>query len=160
MTINQAVTSAKRILEKHTELKNWKVTTNKRKRAFGVCNYTYRQIELSEYKVPDMTDAAILDTIAHEIAHALTPGHNHDRIWQLKCIELGGDGKRVHGAEKFKGGEEGMRIAQEKQAKYTLVCPVCGAKYFLNRKPSNSKSCGKHGRGYNEMYKLTVTQNY
>jgi len=160
MTINQAITLAKKIISNHSELRYWKVTTNRRKATFGVCDYTRRQIELSEYKVPVMTDEAIFDTIVHEIAHALTPGHNHDRVWKAKCIELGGDGKRCHGAEKFKGGVEGMKIAMEKVAKYTLTCPVCGNKVYKNRRPRVSSSCGQHGRRYDEMYKFIVVQNY
>ena len=161
MTINQAITIAKKVLSEHTELRYWSVTTNKRKTSFGTCSYTKKEIQLSEYKLPVMTDAGIKDTIFHEIAHALCPGHHHDRVWKMKCIELGGDGKSRHGAEKFKGGEEGMRIAAEKIAKYTLTCPVCGAVYYKNRRPANSSSCGKHGRRcYDPKYKLILTQNY
>ena len=94
MTLNQAITLAKKLLSKYPELKGWSVSTNMRKRAFGVCDYRNRLIELSAILVPAMTDEAIQDTIVHEIAHALTPGHNHDYVWKQKCIELGGDGKQ------------------------------------------------------------------
>jgi hypothetical protein len=39
------------------------------------------------------------DTILHEIAHALTPGHNHDSVWRAKSIEIGCDGKRCYGSD-------------------------------------------------------------
>lgn len=160
MTINQALILAKKLMNIHNELRYWNVTCNKRKRAFGVCNYTKKQIELSALLIPVMTDEAIKDTIIHEIAHALTPGHNHDRIWKSKCIELGGNGQRCGGSDKYKDGEKGRIIAQEKIAKYTLTCPVCGKTYHKNRKPTHALSCGEHGRGFDLKYKLVVTQNY
>jgi len=161
MTINQAITLTKNLLKNHSELKNWTVTTNRRKRAFGCCDYTDKQIELSQYLVPLMTDWAIKDTILHEIAHALTPIHNHDKVWKAKCIELGGDGKRCHGAEKYKDGEEGRAKSLKKIVKYTLTCPVCGATYHKCRKPLHPSSCSNHGsRVYNVAYKLVLTQNY
>ena len=160
MTLNQAITLAKKLLSKYPELKGWSDSTNMRKRAFGVCDYRNRLIELSAILVPAMTDEAIQDTIVHEIAHALTPGHNHDYVWKQKCIELGGDGKRCHGSEKYTDGKVGQAIIMDKIAKYTLTCPVCGEKYHLHRKPTRTKCCGKHGGGYNEKYKLVLTQNF
>lgn len=160
MTINQAITLAKKLLSKHIELKGWTVTINYRKRAFGVCNYRKNQIELSSHLIPVMTNEAIEDTIIHEIAHALTKGHGHDRVWKAKCIELGGNGQRLGGVDKYQGGAEGRDLALQKLAKYTLTCPECGAKYHLNRKPNSARSCGKHGRKFNPLYKLVLTQNY
>lgn len=31
----------------------------------------------------------LLDTLLHEIAHALTPGDGHGKLWQAKAMELG-----------------------------------------------------------------------
>lgn len=160
MTITEAIKLAEKTLKKHKELSNWTVTTNRRKKAFGVCNYTLKQIELSVHLVPVMTNEGILDTIVHEIAHALTPRHNHDRVWKAKCIELGGDGKRCHGAEKYKNGEEGRKVTLEKISKYTLTCPVCGKTYHKVRKPTSAKACGMHGRSFKLEYKLILTQNF
>lgn len=161
MTINQAITLAYSIIKNHSELKGWTVTFNNRKRAFGVCNYSKLQIELSSILVPVMTDEAILDTIIHEIAHALTRGHNHDRVWQAKCIELGGNGQRCGGPDKYKDGKVGQLIIQEKLAKYTLSCPCCDNKSHKNRKPTKSYSCNNHGdRFFNPKYKMILTQNY
>jgi len=159
MTIHQAISLAQNLLNDYTELKHWSVSTNKRKRAFGVCNYTHQKIELSEFLIPHMTDEAIKDTIIHEIAHALTRGHNHDYVWRRKCIELGGNGHRVGGDEKYKNASESRQII-EKSAKYTLTCPVCGDSHGQHRKSKRSSSCGKCSRYYNEKYKFIVTQNY
>jgi len=161
MTINQALSLAKKMMNNYTELRYWSVNFNRRKRAFGICDYSKNQIELSAILVPVMTDSAIMDTIIHEIAHALTPGNGHNKVWQMKCIELGGDGKRCGGSDKYTDGVVGQQILQEKLAKYTLVCPVCGKKSHKSRKPTRAVSCGSHNSHvYNPLYKMIVTQNF
>ena len=106
-----------------------------------------------------MSDKSIFDTIVHEIAHALTKGDGHGYFWRKKCIELGGDGQRVGGSDKFENGNLGKIEFRKTTSKYTLTCPVCDEKSYVNRIPKRACSCGKHGRGYNPMYKLVVTQN-
>lgn len=157
MTINQAVTLAKNLLEKHIELRGWRVTTNRRKSAFGLCSYTKKEIQLSSFLIPECTEQGIIDTILHEIAHALTPGHHHDNVWKRKCLELGGNGERVGSDTKYK--KDRVDVL-EKLQKYTLTCPVCGEKYYVGRLLKGDRFCGKHGKGFNPMYKLIVTQNY
>ena len=160
MTINQALTLTRKMMNDYPELRYWKVTHNNRKKSFGLCNYTDSVIQLSSHLVPVMTDEAVKDTIIHEIAHALCPCHHHDNVWKEKCIELGGNGQRCGGSDKYKDGVKGHKIVQEQLAKYTLTCPVCDQKYHLNRRPAVSKSCGMHGRGFNPEYRLVLTQNY
>jgi len=159
MTTTDSVFLAKELISKYDELKRWEVSLNRRKRSFGVCNYTDEQIQLSSVLIPEMTDKAIFETIIHEIAHALTRGHGHDYVWRRKCIELGGDGERVGNHNKFENGKLGEIEYRKKMSKYTLTCPVCGEQSYVNRLPKRACSCGKHGRGYNPMYKMIVSQN-
>jgi predicted SprT family Zn-dependent metalloprotease len=49
-------------------------------------------IGLSVLLLPYCKPKEITNTILHEIAHALTPGHKHDYVWRQKFIEIGGDG--------------------------------------------------------------------
>ena len=161
MTINQVLALATELKNKHSELLSWTISFNKRKRAFGVCNYGKREISISSILIPFMTDSAIKDTIIHEIAHALTKGHDHDKVLKRKCIELGGTGDRLGGSNKFEGGDSSRLEFNEKNSKYTLTCPTCGCKSYINRMPKHSQSCGKHGdRRYNPIHKLILTQNY
>lgn len=158
MTINQAVKLAKKILDKHPELKMWSVTLNKRKSSFGVCNYKNKEIQLSSITIPVMSDEGIEDTIIHEIAHALTPGQHHNNVWKRKCIELGGSGKRLGGTEKYKDGIEGHIASKESISKYKLTCPCCGNTGYMIRLPKRPGSCGKCSRVYNPKYEFIVTK--
>lgn len=161
MTTNQILSLATELKNKHFELLNWNISFNRRKSAFGVCNYFKKEISLSIVLTPLMTENAIQDTIIHEIAHALTKGHNHDNVWQRKCIELGGTGERIGDSSKFDGGKNSCLEFHKKNAKYTLTCPTCGSKSYVNRIPKHSQSCGKHGdRCYNPIHKMELTQNY
>lgn len=68
----------------------WTFRWNGRIRAAGLCNYTYRTIELSRVLSPKRANADILDTIRHEIAHALAPrGAHHGREWREIARSLG-----------------------------------------------------------------------
>ena len=40
--------------------------------------------------------STVKDTVLHEIAHALTPGHHHDKVWKAKCVELGATPERCY----------------------------------------------------------------
>lgn len=159
MNINQAILRAKSLMLKYPELRYWSVTSNNRKRSFGLCSYTKLEIQLSKILVPLMSDKAIDETIIHEIAHALTRGHGHDSVWKSKCIELGGNGKRCGGDEKYEEVKE-AKIVLQKLSKYTLTCPVCGSVHNRNRYPKRKISCANHGPKYNEKYQFIITQNY
>jgi hypothetical protein len=54
MTLTQAVVLAKKLISQHKDLKSWNVVLNRRKRAFGVCSYTKKQIQLSSKIIKNM----------------------------------------------------------------------------------------------------------
>ena len=59
----------------------------------GLCSYMEKTIYLSSYFLQGAscnyfkTKKALM----HEVAHALTPGHGHDKVWKQMCRKLGGD---------------------------------------------------------------------
>jgi hypothetical protein len=79
------------------ELKDFKLKIDKRGKTYlGQCNHTKKIISITHNYLNTPEDLPIeeyLDTINHEVAHALTRGHKHDKVWKDKCIELGGNGK-------------------------------------------------------------------
>ena len=52
--------------------------------AYGICYYDSRTIIVRRNETAPM----ILDTIAHEVAHAQLPGRAHDGIWQALYTQL------------------------------------------------------------------------
>ena len=81
-------------------LTGWRFTTDNAKRRAGVCKYRERVISLSSYLMDQRSYEDTLNTITHEVAHAIVgAGHDHDYVWARKHREVGGDGKR--GLESF-----------------------------------------------------------
>lgn len=81
---------AKSIMAKHG-LSHWSFKINGRlKRTLGCCHYSKQEIQLRRKHVEEDTYDCILDTLMHEIAHALVGyGAGHGPVWQRKAIELG-----------------------------------------------------------------------
>jgi hypothetical protein len=75
-------------------LQGWRCVFISARRKAGHCNYQRREIALSLPLMAQRTWDDTHKTIIHEIAHALTPGHQHDHVWAAKDIELGGRGTR------------------------------------------------------------------
>lgn len=74
-------------------LNDWKVklALNQNDPYLGLCVYKDKTIMLNMHHIDIHHDKDIINTIKHEVAHALTPGHGHDSVWQQKAIEVGCD---------------------------------------------------------------------
>jgi len=112
-TVSGAATAARTNTEKRLRiardemnrhgLQDWDLRINRRlKRVMGRCVVLFnrqsgeivdRYIELSAEHMELDTDADVLVTIRHEIAHALA-GFSHNDVWKTKCEEIGGIGMR------------------------------------------------------------------
>jgi predicted SprT family Zn-dependent metalloprotease len=66
-----------------------------RKRTLGLCNYSKKQILLSEDYVFNNNVELVKDTILHELAHAFSyhiygsRGHGHNQYWRSVCVQIG-----------------------------------------------------------------------
>ncbi len=81
-----------------TYLPGWGLRWSSRaKDQAGQCDYTAREIQLSGLLMSLWEPEQQRDTVLHEIAHALTPGHKHDRVWQAMCVRVGADPSRTWG---------------------------------------------------------------
>lgn len=94
MDIKRAEIIAKDLIGYH--LKDFYFSFCEAKTFFGFCNNTKKIIELSGPLVELNQEADVIDTIIHEIAHGLTPGQKHNKIWKQKAIDLGDDGARCY----------------------------------------------------------------
>ena len=79
-------------LNKHG-LTDWHVRLNQNpeSRFLGLCSYKDKCIILSAHHIDIHPDPDVINTILHEVAHALCPGHAHDWVWADKAREIGCD---------------------------------------------------------------------
>jgi len=71
-------------------LAGWSFGLTQAKRRLGVCNYRRKRIEIGEYYALHNPDEAVLDTLLHEIAHALAgPEAGHGPAWKAIAVRIG-----------------------------------------------------------------------
>lgn len=134
--------------------KGWCFEFNRRKTAYGMCYSRRKIIYLSKVLTLLVTEEACLNTIIHEIAHALTPGHHHDAVWRAKFLSMGGNGKRcgasVHSLP--------IHTLAKPFFKFKGQCPTC--KKVIQRNRRTNVSCGKCSNGtYNTTHRIVYTLN-
>ncbi len=141
MDTHVALNLARTELERWPELDGWRITLSSRmNRALGKCFYRTRTIQLSLAHVRLNDAVAVRDTVLHEIAHALTPGHGHDRVWKAMARKVGAKPVRCDTTSALPPG------------KWVAVCPSCRRRFDLFRKPKSGRmrwcrACGpKNGQ--------------
>lgn len=78
-------------------LSDWRVEFDNAKRRLGLCKYRSRVIGFSRHFLAAATAEQVRQTCLHEVAHALTPGCHHDRIWLRVARQRGYTGGRTCG---------------------------------------------------------------
>lgn len=151
MELIEAQKIANNLMAKHGIIeKGWRFEFDNAKRRFGCCNYTHKKITLSRHLVSLNEESQVKDTILHEIAHALTPGHHHDYIWRMKAVEIGCNGERCYKSKNVTTPE----------SKYVAICVGCGVTHKKHKKTTRSYSCQHCSGGrYNPSFKLDYRLN-
>jgi predicted SprT family Zn-dependent metalloprotease len=126
MNIQKAEMIAIDLMEFHgLELQGWHFEWMRAKGKLGMCNHWLKTIYLSTPITSLNDEAQVLNTILHEIAHALVGSTNgHNGVWRRKAVEIGCDGKRT-------GPIDYQRLAKWK---YTANC---GKVFYTNRRLQN-----------------------
>ena len=127
-------------LYKHGLLEHgWKFRWHNKKVALGTCSYNRKLIYLAEWYVELNDKDEVMDTILHEIAHALayhrhgSAGRGHGRIWKSICREIGAKPERCSKDKLNK---------PKNHHKYVDTC--CGVTYKRHRLRKNARySCPK-----------------
>src|SRR3954467_7144541 len=75
---------------KKNGLHGWTFGLSKAKRRLGVCKYRAKRIEIAAYYARHSPEESVLDTLRHEIAHALAgPAAKYGPKWKAVAIRLG-----------------------------------------------------------------------
>lgn len=127
MNLREAQRNAIALMELHgLNAKGWTFQFNRRKTAFGACNYVKRTIELSAFLTETGTPEQVRNTVLHEIAHAMAgKAEEHGPRWKAIHRSIGGNGrsKSVGSAEQFTA----MRY------KWRATCSRCDRKWHRHK---------------------------
>lgn len=122
---------------------------------FGRCEYSRKRIVLSETltRLNAENEEEIVDTILHEIAHALA-GHRagHGWQWQEKARLVGARPQRTYDSKKV----------AVPAYKWTGTCPSCGKEIHRRTlfKEARTMSCGRCSGGtWNAAFVLEWKEN-
>lgn len=142
MDIYKALSEARTLMNAHglTD-RGWTLKVDRAKARAGRCNYSTRTISLSATLIRIRDESAVHNTILHEIAHALTPGHHHDAVWRRQHVALGGNGQRctdgTTAPARYIGtcpkGHTSKRHRFSKAIKLGTSCGVCNPARFDER---------------------------
>ena len=94
MTLSEIDTLGNQLLQEHKDNSGlepgWKFGFDLAPARGGVCRDTEKQITLSVTYCLKASEAEIVDTILHEIAHAIVgPQHGHDAVWKAAAQRSG-----------------------------------------------------------------------
>ena len=139
MRIDLAISLVEFTLENFPRLidAGWRVTTTKKaRRRLGLCDYTKKQLILSEAFILNNDYPVVEEVGKHEIAHALAPNHQHDNVWKAQARLLGIEPRRCY------------TDASMPLGKWLAVCPKCAKVYSMFRQPKLNQTrwcriCGK-----------------
>jgi predicted SprT family Zn-dependent metalloprotease len=126
---------AREMMREHL-LVGWTFKFDTATKRFGVCRYGRREIGMSRRLTLANDEAQALDTVLHEIAHALVgPGHGHGPVWKAKAREIGARPKACVAST------EVVLVG-----KYKAYCAFCGPQHLTaqDRRPARELLCSKH----------------
>ena len=118
------------LLIKHN-LKDWSFGYDNSKKITsrcGLCDHVNKRISITVTHAKKARYDVVKNTILHEIAHALTVGHGHDKIFKKKCLEIGAAPETYM-----------LNVSMDKM--YKGVCPTCGHELISYKKKSNCSKC-------------------
>lgn len=135
MSVDKAAATAvaESILAEHLP-REWRFAWDNAVRRFGACHYTKRLITISWPLASRNTAEEFVDTVKHEVAHALA-GHaaGHGPKWKAVARAIGAEPTRCYGTH-----------VQQPPHRHEAQC-VCGITFKRVRRPSGVRCCGKCG---------------
>jgi len=145
MNTQTAIDMTTELIKKH-ELSGWSVKIDRRpKGRLGQCRLYKREIGLTGWHVEGSEDNEVIDTILHELAHALAwvryGSRGHCAKWRAMCIELGA----VPKARSKRLETNKMRPSY----KWSATCTACNTEH----------KCHRITKKYKDLYSCTCQKN-
>jgi predicted SprT family Zn-dependent metalloprotease len=114
-------------LLKHN-LTGWTFAFVNTKRRLGVCKYREKRIEIAEYYAANSPRETVVDTLLHEIAHAIVgPGVGHGPGWKLVAMRLGATPRAC----------ETTATAIIQPGDWQATCPACQKTFHRFKRPKS-----------------------
>ena len=122
---------ARALLDAHG-LHDWTFKFDSHKITFGRCWWHRKLVTISKPMALLNSDTDVVDTLLHEIAHALTPMDRcHGIAWQAKCVEIGAKPERFYCAEKI----------EQPKGRWVATCPRCKREFRRFRRVKGRRYC-------------------
>ena len=117
---------AREIMNDHG-LQEWNLVIDNARSRLGCCKYDKKTITLSKRHLDLDKEWEIIDTILHEVAHALVgPDHWHDNVWKSMCVKIGAKPNRC------------KSVSDNFHDDAPLVAKCCNKKFYRYKKPSKN----------------------
>jgi predicted SprT family Zn-dependent metalloprotease len=154
MNLPEARALALSLMSKHGLIQqHWSFRFDRAKRRFGCCSIRQKLIRLSAPLTQLNSEEQVKDTILHEIAHALTPGQGHNRVWKQTAATIGARPERCYSEEEVAG----------VRGRFEYRCPSCKHQLFRHRRSRHPMACShcckrfNHGRFHERFVLHLVT---
>jgi predicted SprT family Zn-dependent metalloprotease len=127
MDLDELEAIARQEMKRHG-LHGWTFALSDAKRRLGACKYRTKRIEVARYYARNSPPETVLDTLRHEIAHALA-GHaaRHGPAWKAVALRVGATPRAC----------ETSHQAVVQPGDWQASCPACEKTYHLYRPPRN-----------------------
>ena len=127
MNLQEFEAIAARELLRHG-LQDWSFGWASTKRRQGVCKYRDRRIEIAEYYATHNLPEKVLDTLLHEIAHALAgPKARHGPAWKAVATKLGASPRAY----------DTCRETVVMPGDWQATCEACNRTYHKYKRPQS-----------------------
>ena len=127
----------------HLEDREWSFGFDSGRRRAGLCSYNDKRITVSKYLSLVHSIDDVMQTVKHEIAHALVgPKEGHGKKWLATAKRIGYRNETYTGQEIAKA-----------YAPYRGLCPN-GHEHFRYQKPKRLYSCHHCGSGFRKEYMI------
>jgi predicted SprT family Zn-dependent metalloprotease len=124
---------ANSLMEKHgVKTQGWRFAFDDSVAHFGLCSYRQKVIFLSRPMTLTITEEKVTDTILHEIAHILCPGHGHDAEWKRVAKSIGCRGERCGNIANEAISETRLEKFKKYKYNFTYTCPQCNNVTYSN----------------------------